>query len=340
MGGAFALVLALVFGLVGKACVWIDVEDNIPTFSESMGPPRLLVPDLDPSHPIPINTKVHSGLSKYTVALRHGEVLELVSRDDGWCTQTHIRNTTTFPLLIRDWTATWSPQVDGSNTARFVAPYTGLFRLEIKGLDFHGSPHSDSHFEWRVGAHSKNGAPAAPHMTVEDAPPDTPQPLRVNPSGRPDLVVAVNPDDPAKAVLSSIAGERIYSFEQKPAVIALAVSTDGHLLATASSDWLSVYSIPDDLEHIKDELGWYGSQCDLQPTALGFLNAHTFAVGDATGAIVVRSVQTGLVLYELPKGPGAVTALSISADGLALTATYGGVAKKFTVARREQWGEE
>jgi hypothetical protein len=123
-------------------------------------------------------------------------------------------------------------------------------------------------------------------------------------------------------------------------VIALAVSTDGHLLATASSDWLSVYSIPDDLEHIKDELGWYGSQCDLQPTALGFLNGHTFAVGDATGAIVVRSVQTGLVLYELPKGPGAVTALSMSADGLALTATYGGVAKKFTVARREQWGEE
>jgi WD40 repeat protein len=72
---------------------------------------------------------------------------------------------------------------------------------------------------------------------------------------------------------------------------------------------------------------------------LAFIDKTVFASGDAAGVIKIWDAQRGMELYELPKLPSAVTALSVSQDGLTLTANFASGARSFTVKSLAVWSQ-
>lgn len=129
IGGIAMLLMA---GL-GRFAVWLDEHDNdemtYASYAECMGPPRELLRQADGST-LPENTRGELYRADM-VALRDGEVLEL---DVGTaCPKLEVFNTTSFPLLQREDVVTFGIAADNTRVARYKAPYTGLFKLDLVG---------------------------------------------------------------------------------------------------------------------------------------------------------------------------------------------------------------
>lgn len=141
--GGIAIVL---MAGVGHFAVWLDEEDVPITFSASMGPPRVLYNWSD-STTLPENTTgdLHRAIH---IALRNHEVLELTT--SALCPTLTVFNTTSFPLIQREDAVPFGIAGDGSRVARYIAPYTGLFKLDLVG---------DGTLRWRI-AHDR--PPLAP----------------------------------------------------------------------------------------------------------------------------------------------------------------------------------
>ena len=343
-------IAVLVFGGVGKCAVWFDYEDPYPSYAASMGPPRTMLGNIDPTDPpeqVPIDTLVAKpNFSPYTLALHRHEVLELTSTDGNWCVSVSVGNTTTFPFINWSRDVAWEPQTDGTYAAHYRAPYTGLYEIKIEGLD-HGDRFD--HLRWRVGAHSTPGLPPPPHVTVDAATAPPPAPLSpaaqalvrqigvtggVNPPGRPDLL-AVGGTGEHVDLYSIATGEKLFDPTGHGDTTAFALSPDGRRLAIASQGALTVWGITD---VVKDST-WNGTACPADDLiALAFVGPHAVAAGTARGLVSVWSTETGMELYSLPgRLPGPVRSLAVSPDGTALVAGYDGGARRFTVARAGDW---
>ena len=74
-----------------------------------------------------------------TVALRNGEVLELEVGTA--CPVLRVFNTTSFPLLLLEDPVAFGIAADNKRVARYKAPYTGLFKLDLVG---------DGTMRWRI----------------------------------------------------------------------------------------------------------------------------------------------------------------------------------------------
>jgi LSD1 subclass zinc finger protein len=150
-------IFIVAFGLVGKGCTSLDMDHgDMPAWADTMTSPRQMSPYWDREHGVPIDTDFTPGLSKYIVALRRHEILELVTSDDKQCTTVTVKNMTTFPFVTRDWAMAWGAQTDGTYGGHWRAPYTGLFLVEISGID-HGDVRN--HVRWRIGTHSQPRVP-------------------------------------------------------------------------------------------------------------------------------------------------------------------------------------
>ena len=94
---------------------------------------------------------------------------------------------------------------------------------------------------------------------------------------------------------------------------------------------------------IADRLFDSGNQVELPDssgaTKLVFLDATVFASGDANGVVKLWNAKTGMELYELPGLPSAITSLTVSPDGLTLTASFANGARSFTVSKPAVWAQ-
>jgi LSD1 subclass zinc finger protein len=143
-------IFIVVFGIVGKGCTSLDMDHgDMPGWSDTMTSPRQMSPYWDREHGVPVDTDFTPGLRNYIVALRRHEVFELVTRDDKQATTVTLHNMTTFPFTTREWNMPWGPQPDGTYGGHWRAPYTGLFNVEIDGID-HGDVRN--HVRWRIRA--------------------------------------------------------------------------------------------------------------------------------------------------------------------------------------------
>lgn len=129
------------FGLLGRGCTALDLDHELPDYATCMGPPRAVITNWDSGERIPIDTELaYKNISEYTAALRDGETFVWSASSDTACTQLIVRNTTSFPLLTKQWEAACTRAPDGRYVARFEAPYTGLFQLKIEGEYRAGAP--------------------------------------------------------------------------------------------------------------------------------------------------------------------------------------------------------
>jgi LSD1 subclass zinc finger protein len=338
------------FGLLGRGCSALDADRIATTFAASAGPPRQMFAYWKPEMGVPSDALAPFARLTYTVALRRHEVLQWSSPDTGWGGAITVKNSTTFPWITSEETAPWQPQTDGTYAARYRAPYTGLFQVELQTREVSVI---DVHLRWRIGADSVDGVPPAPPITVGQeaaapAPAALPEPARalaerlgarlaVNPPGRSDLLVTsghrgARQDDIVLTSLSS--GEQLVKLGD-PVVKVLAVSREGWRMVTASPERTGVWWLE---EKPKDSV-WRGPLVDsARVTALVFLSPTVFASGDEAGVIKVWSADSGIQLYAMPGSlPGPVTSLSLSTDGTALVAGFAGGARRFVVARPEVW---
>jgi uncharacterized Zn finger protein (UPF0148 family) len=144
--GIIGGVLIVIMAGVGHFAMWLD-EDDVPiTYSASMGPPRVLYNWSD-STTLPENTPgdLHRAMH---IALRDGEVFELTTSEP--CPKLTVYNTTSFPLFQREDAVPFGIAADGSRVARYIAPYTGLFKLDLVG---------DGTLRWRI---ARDRPPLAP----------------------------------------------------------------------------------------------------------------------------------------------------------------------------------
>ncbi|MFT3695649.1 MAG: hypothetical protein QM831_21105 [Kofleriaceae bacterium] len=133
---------ALVFGLIGKGCSALDSESIDLTWKQSMATPRIMRSYWEPDKPIPIDQTLKLVHITYQVALRHHETLVWDSPDEGGKGTFVIHNTTSFPMLTREWVRPW----DGKQ-ATFTAPYTGIFVVKLNT----GQPEDGkTHLRWSV----------------------------------------------------------------------------------------------------------------------------------------------------------------------------------------------
>ena len=146
IGVVGVIAIVLMAGL-GRFSVWLDQAPAI-SYADSMGPPRVLFTPADSSRQ-PESTSA-SAYGDRELALRDGEVLELVVAGAP-CPSLTVRNMTSFPLLLREDVVPWGVAADGSRVARYVAPYTGLFVLDLAM----GDAAHDPQLRWRI-------APAGP----------------------------------------------------------------------------------------------------------------------------------------------------------------------------------
>jgi LSD1 subclass zinc finger protein len=302
------------FGACGRCSVWLDREQTYPTFRESMGPPRRMIPYVSPKDTLPIHrTNAFLNLSPYTLAVRKGEIVQIASDNAGWCWSVSYKNTTTFPLVEREDTVPWGPQVDGTYAARIVAPYTGLLQVSMH-LDGEAIE-VPQHLRWQIGSTSKPGNAPAPPMKAEPA--DVPNGPRA----------ALDPwsDDTIKAILKK--GSTLPR--------ATAASADHARLVAMRGDRLESWWLEDPL---KDSVvrGFFCGAGEV--TALVFLDQRTVASGNDEGVIQVWGTDTGMQLYRLAETlPGPVKSLSLSEDGTSLLAMSPGGARQFVVAERSVW---
>ena len=131
MIGILGAIAVVVMAGLGHFAVWLD-EDDVPcTYADSMGPPRLMRHWSD-SGTLAENTPGDLFRVDY-IALHHREVLELTT--NAICPKLTVYNTTSFPFFIREDVVRFGIAADGSRVARYTAPYTGLFDLDIAGGD-------------------------------------------------------------------------------------------------------------------------------------------------------------------------------------------------------------
>lgn len=128
IGGAIGIVVMGIVGHVATAIDEGDVQDY--HWSKSYGPPRLLV--RWNGDPLPPDQPGDTFLSTW-IALRGGELLEVGV--EGTCPRLTVYNTTSFPLLQREDRLAFGVARDGTRVARYRAPYTGIFQLELKQAD-------------------------------------------------------------------------------------------------------------------------------------------------------------------------------------------------------------
>ena len=347
----WSLGAVVVFGLIGRGCSSLDSEGVYTGFRQSMSAPRQLISYWEPDVGVPIDKMAVFKHLSYSVALHHREVLVWSSNDEGWGGRIDIRNTSSFPLLTRSWQRPWLPQTDGTYAASFTAPYTGLFVVELHSK---ATREGGTHLRWHVGVDSTPGVPAAPPITSVPATPIVPPPLpgpaqtlaeklevrlAVTSVGRSDLLVTSGDHTgPNKnIVISSISsGTTQKVFDRDAPIVALAMARDGYLIVTATHDAIAPAGIEDKLFDSGNE----GVLPDSAgATALVFLDAKIFASGDANGVVKVWNAQSGMELYQLPKLPGAITSLVVSADGLTLTANFANGARRFTVTTSAVWAQ-
>ena len=122
-----AIIIA-VMGVVGYIATRID-EDYPVDFATSLGPPRVLVHWVD--HSTLAENVQGDAYTETWIARRHREVLEIVVH--GACPTLKMFNTTTFPLLQNDDAIAFGVAADGTRVARYRAPYTGIFKPQLKG---------------------------------------------------------------------------------------------------------------------------------------------------------------------------------------------------------------
>lgn len=140
VGAAIGVVVVLVMGGVGYVAQHID-EDDIYHWGDSYGPPRKLV--RWNGDPLPENQIGDTFLSTW-IALHHGETIEVGVV--GNCPHLSVWNTTSFPLIQDFDSVSFGIAADGTRVARYRAPYTGIFKLELKDADklrwhlVHGTP--------------------------------------------------------------------------------------------------------------------------------------------------------------------------------------------------------
>ena len=131
-----------VFGLVGKGCTSLDEDrSDLPTWSDSMGPPRILAKSFDGKQGWPMNTVFNLACNDYLIALHRHEVFEV--DDDTEAEPATITNMTTFPFLTRSWDMDSKPRPGGGYRGRWRAPYAGLFEIKFNGMD-------NGHLRWRI----------------------------------------------------------------------------------------------------------------------------------------------------------------------------------------------
>jgi LSD1 subclass zinc finger protein len=136
-------IFVVVFGLVGRGCTSLDMDQgDLPTWSNSMGPPRILARPADREHGEPMNTDFGLGWAEYVVALHRHEVIEI--DDDIEPMPATFSNMTTFPLITRSWEMESKPKPGGGYRGHWRAPYTGLFYLKLGGTNMGG------HLQWRL----------------------------------------------------------------------------------------------------------------------------------------------------------------------------------------------
>ena len=128
IGGIAMLLMAA----LGHFAVWLDENDDdfkSASYAECMGPPRVMFHQADGST-LAENT-AGDVYRADVVALRDGEVLEL--QVGTACPVLKVFNTTSFPLLQREDAVAFGIAADSTRVARYRAPYTGLFRLDLAG---------------------------------------------------------------------------------------------------------------------------------------------------------------------------------------------------------------
>jgi len=116
-------------GLIGHIAQWIDEDEDVFGYSygDSIGPPR--VANHWNGGAIAENEKADYASDTW-IAMRDREVIELTT--DVPCPIMKIYNTTTFPLTQRIDQLTFGIAADGTRVARYRAPYTGIFQLELR----------------------------------------------------------------------------------------------------------------------------------------------------------------------------------------------------------------
>jgi LSD1 subclass zinc finger protein len=351
---AWSLAAIVVFGLVGRGCSALDSESVVLAYRQSMGPPRQMFSHWTPNVGVPSDTMAPFEHLEYSLALRHGETLSWSSNDEGWGGTIEIKNTTSFPFLTKGWERPWVPQTDGTYGATFVAPYTGLFVVKLHTRDL---TEGGTHLRWTAGdarTLPQPGIPSPPQIASAAAEPIVPSPLpepakalaeklearlAVTAADRKNVLVTsgshAGPNQ--DIIVTTIStGKKEQSFGRDAPIVAMAMSRDGHALATATPNAI----VP---AEIADRLFDSGNSAALPQSAgavaLAFIDNTVFASGGADGVIKIWDARRGMQLYQLAKLPGAITALAVSADGLTLTATFAHGARSFTVPNIAVWSQ-